>query len=102
MSSRNQRLSSSARQLAGCIFQALKQAAAAWNTGETRADKLEAIMRQTLTHAEIEIEYVALRHPETWQPYTSTDTLAPQALIAITLERIRLIDNLNLSYQSLT
>jgi len=99
MSSRNQRLSDKQRKIAGQIFQALSKASIAWNNGKYDAESLNAIMHEQLEHPEITIEYAQLRDPNNWNSNSLSGELTnpPQALIAIEIGGIRLIDNSNLA-----
>ncbi len=98
MSSRNQRLTPQQRQIAGKIFQALLKASNAWQNNQTNAENLEAIMLAELRHPEITVEYAQLRDPNNWSQDSLTGELSnpPQALIAVQVGDVRLIDNANL------
>lgn len=98
MSSRNQRLTCGQRKLAGRIFQSLSAAASAWRQGERHAQTLSAILYKNLEHPEIVIEYAELRDPHNWTegPLHGNLESPPQALIAVTIGNVRLIDNANL------
>jgi len=94
-SSRNERLSNEQRAQAAAIFRALVSARAAWRSGERRADRLGAVMRAVLMDSALAVEYATVRDPDSW----SADELAApleraQALIAVRLGGVRLIDNL--------
>ena len=98
MSSRNERLTPQQRKLAGKIFESLLAAINAWGNGERESKKLRQILLTTLDHPEIEIEYADLRDPEKWTTQSLQGELKspPQALIAVTIGEVRLIDNTNL------
>ena len=98
MSSRNERLTPEQRQIAGLIFQSLRSAICAWSEGERHAEKLIQILMTTLEHPEIAVEYAQLRDPDNWtiQPLKGVLDSPPQALIAVTIGDVRLIDNTNL------
>ncbi len=97
MSSRNQRLNDIERQRASCIFRALQAADVAWQNGERDADALRASMRKVLSEAGVEVEYADVRDPEAWTANSPFGELArAQALIAIRMGDVRLIDNMRL------
>lgn len=98
MSSRNERLTPEQRKLAGTIFESLLAARDAWKHGERRSQILREILLSTLDHPEIEIEYADLRDPDKWTTQSLQGELdsPPQALIAVTIGGVRLIDNTNL------
>ena len=103
MSSRNERLSAEQRALAGNLFKSLTSAINAWQLGERNADKLRNILLNTLDHPEIKVEYADLRDPNDWtsQPLSGELQSPPQALIAVSIAGIRLIDNTNLGNSDL-
>ena len=98
MSSRNQRLDDQQRQIAARIFQALANASKAWHHGTRDAGSLTQLLIETLNHEQIEIEYAQLRDPENWSIQALHGPLKtpPQALIAVKIGDVRLIDNANL------
>lgn len=98
MSSRNERLTEEQRQLAGKIFRSLLAAIDAWSNGERLAENLTRIILKVLDHPEINIEYAQLRDPDKWTatPLQGILESPPQALIAVNIADIRLIDNTNL------
>ncbi len=95
LSSRNQRLSPYQRTLAPKLYETLCTARDAWQNGFKDAVKLEQIMRQTLQHPQIRLEYSAIRDGANWsrQP-PATGIESPRALLAAWLGEVRLIDNL--------
>ena len=103
MSSRNERLSPGQRQLAGKIFQSLCAAINAWQTGERNARTLKDILHDNLMHPSITIEYADLRDPDNWRAGALEGELEspPQALIAVMIGEVRLIDNTNLGNREL-
>lgn len=97
MSSRNARLSEEDRQKATAIYQALlhiKQ-----NIALLPAESLQKAATLSLINAGFEkIDYIAIVNLETLEPVTTWDKLTPLiALIAATLNGVRLIDNLPLN-----
>ena len=95
LSSRNQHLSPYQRTLAPKLYETLCTARDAWQNGFKDAVKLEQIMRQTLQHPQIRLEYSAIRDGANWsrQP-PATGIESPRALLAAWLGEVRLIDNL--------
>ena len=95
MSSRNQRLTEEQKRIAGKIFQALSKASSAWEQGQRSLTELTNIMLDELNHPSIKVEYAALRDPTDWIKHTNDDRLnhPPQALIAVNIGDVRLIDN---------
>ncbi|MGB5706187.1 MAG: pantoate--beta-alanine ligase [Arenicellales bacterium] len=97
MSSRNQRLSTAALELASCLYQALVEADNAWRQGERNPLRLEQLMQDKLDRPGIEIEYATVRDPLNWTIDTPTHLNdSAQALIAAYIDGVRLIDNLAL------
>lgn len=96
-SSRNERLSDSQRVEALVIHRALCAARDLWSTGERRPGELAAAMRNVLEPSPLDVEYAAVRDPESW---TGEEPAGPLergvALIAGNLGTARLIDNLRL------
>ena len=95
MSSRNQLLTAEQKQIAGKIFQALTKARAAWQQGQRDASRLKHLMLEELDHPALDVEYVELRDPQAWHSQSQATLLKnpPQALIAASIGRVRLIDN---------
>ena len=87
MSSRNRYLDANARQQALGLSRALQVAHAAQHP-----ETAERLMRETLEHHDLEIEYAVVRDAETLEPVS--DLRRPtRALIAARLPMVRLIDN---------
>lgn len=87
MSSRNRYLDAASRQQALGLSRALQVAHAAQHP-----QTAERLMRETLEHHGLEIEYAAVRDAETLEPVS--DLRRPtRALIAARLPMVRLIDN---------
>ncbi len=93
MSSRNMRLSVSARTTAPALYAAMTAAAGAIRAGQPPETSL-AKARQSISAAGFDtIEYLTLRDAETLQ--TSTDLSRPLRLLAVaTIGGVRLIDNI--------
>jgi pantoate--beta-alanine ligase len=97
MSSRNQRLSASQRQQAGRIYWALLAARQAWREGVREATMLAKIMHLELSKEAFNIEYAEVRDPQNWTAEKPDHVMRKaQALIAINLDGVRLIDNMSL------
>jgi pantoate--beta-alanine ligase len=97
MSSRNQRLDKSARQLALRLVQALRAAAWQWQEGERNPVAIEATMARELDRSGIQLEYAAVRDPDHWTAETPQGPLQKgRALVAARIGGVRLIDNMAL------
>lgn len=92
-SSRNQRLSAQERSHAALLYQALLAARAAWERGERRRAALEAELARAL--AGERIDYAVVRDPERFASEPELLERA-QALLAVRIGPVRLIDNLRL------
>lgn len=97
LSSRNVRLSADEKTRAQQIYPALLAARDAWSSGERDPGRLSAIMIECLNHDGLVVEYAEVRDPGRWiaQPQT-TPLEHGQALIAVRIGSVRLIDNLRL------
>ena len=97
LSSRNIRLSADEKTRAQQIYPALLAARDAWSSGERDPGRLSAIMIECLNHDGLVVEYAEVRDPGRWiaQPQT-TPLEHGQALIAVRIGSVRLIDNLRL------
>ena len=97
LSSRNVRLSADEKTRAEQIYPALLAARDAWSSGERDPGRLSAIMIECLNHDGLVVEYAEVRDPGRWiaQPQT-TPLEHGQALIAVRIGSVRLIDNLRL------
>jgi pantoate--beta-alanine ligase len=91
-SSRNVHLGARERQRALAIPRALEAAAESTAAGERDAGLLRARAEEMLHEAGLEVEYVAVVHPETLEPL---DRIEGSALLAIAVRagEVRLIDN---------
>ena len=97
LSSRNVRLSPDEKHLARQIYPALLATRDAWQSGERTADGLSAAMADCLNHDGLILEYAEVRDPAQWTaepPQTPLERA--QALIAVRIGSVRLIDNLRL------
>jgi pantoate--beta-alanine ligase len=93
MSSRNANLSPEARQQATCLYRALSAAKKAFESGQQKADRLQAIMTEVIRAADLaEIDYVSVADPNTLE---ALDQVQNQALLslAVFVGGVRLIDN---------
>lgn len=93
MSSRNAYLDPKQRQAATVLFQALSAAGDAYNAGERSAEKLRALMRETLaTEPLAEVQYVSCADYNTLE---EIEQIKGKALIsmAVFVGKTRLIDN---------
>ena len=97
LSSRNVRLSVDEKTRAQKIYPALLAARDAWSSGERDPGRLSAIMIECLNHDGLVVEYAEVRDPGRWisQPQ-ATPLEHGQALIAVRIGSVRLIDNLRL------
>ena len=101
MSSRNQRLDSSARQLALHLVQALRAADRQWQAGERNPAAIEVTMARELRRSGIQLEYAAVRDPDHWTADTPRGPLQKaRALVAARIGGVRLIDNMALGESS--
>ena len=97
LSSRNVRLSRDEKNLAQQIYPALLAARDAWQSGERTADGLSAAMADCLNHDGLTLEYAEVRDPAQWTAQLPQTPLErAQALIAVRIGSVRLIDNLRL------
>ena len=97
LSSRNVRLSPDEKNLAQQIYPALLAAREAWQSGERSPDRLSAAMTGHLNHDGLIVEYAEVRDPTHWTAQLPQTPLErAQALIAVRIGSVRLIDNLRL------
>jgi pantoate--beta-alanine ligase len=93
MSSRNVYLSREERQVAPVLYRAMKESAAHLRGG----DEVEAAMAggaQLITKAGFVLDYFEARHAETLAPVTSVKQGPVRILVAATIGKTRLIDNI--------
>jgi len=97
LSSRNAYLGPDERRSAVVLNRALLAAHQAWCEGETRAEVLEARMRQELRRGpEVAVEYIAIVEPDALAPVTTANARTVVA-IAARVGGTRLIDNIILA-----
>jgi len=94
MSSRNARLSPSARRQAVCLFRALTAAENAFHSGTRNAAKLKSVLEKTIeSFDKTRTDYISVAHPETLEELSVIDEKALLSL-AVFIDDVRLIDNL--------
>jgi pantoate--beta-alanine ligase len=94
LSSRNARLSPSARQSATCLYRALLAAKTAFEQDQRSADALRTTMRTVVEVTPLaRLDYVSVAHPDT---LTELDVIEDRALLslAVFVDEVRLIDNM--------
>ena len=94
MSSRNAKLSPSARQHATCLYRALSAAKYIIEQGERNADAIRLIMRSIIRSTDMaKVDYVSLAHPQT---LAELDVIGESVLLslAVFVGGVRLIDNM--------
>jgi pantoate--beta-alanine ligase len=97
MSSRNAYLDKADRARAVLLSRALSAAHDTWHGGETRADALQARMRDVLgKESGVTVEYIAVVDPEALAPVKTADETTVVALAA-RIGSTRLIDNIVLA-----
>lgn len=95
MSSRNMRLSPSARQQALILFKSLEKAKTELLSGKKWADIQRGIAADFEAGPISRLEYVELIHPDTFEAYRNFDPAQKSSVcIAAFIEEIRLIDNM--------
>jgi len=96
-SSRNRGLNDIQRRRASCLSRALFRARAAWQAGEHDIKRLESLLRDSLDQTGVEIIYATVRDPKLWSEQSPAGPLSTaQALVAVRIGGIRLIDNIRL------
>ena len=97
LSSRNVLLSTDEKTRAQRIYPALLAARDAWSSGERDPGRLSAIMMKCLSLDGLFVEYAEVRDPDHWISEPQATPLEhAQALIAVRVGSVRLIDNLRL------
>ncbi len=97
MSSRNAYLSAPDRARAAVLSRALRAAHDLWRAGETRADAIEARLRDVMRkEPEVTVEYIAVVDPESLVPVKTANETTIVALAA-RIGTTRLIDNIVLA-----
>ncbi len=100
-SSRNKLLTENEDARALCLSRALFAAQAAWQAGEHDAQTLRRVMLRELDVDGVRVDYAELRDPGAWSPQAPTGKMErAQALVAATIGKVRLIDNLRLDADS--
>ncbi|HUU41024.1 MAG TPA: pantoate--beta-alanine ligase [Desulfatiglandales bacterium] len=94
MSSRNTRLSPTARQKATCLYHALCAARDLFEQGERDAERLKSTMTRTIESTDTaRLDYVSVAHPDTLEELKVIQDRALLSL-AVFLDEVRLIDNI--------
>ena len=93
MSSRNVRLSETARKQAPAMAEALRAAGAAIEAGQPVSSATDTAKTTLLTAGYSQVEYLELRDAETLEPISKLDRPA-RLLAAGWLDGVRLIDNI--------
>lgn len=96
LSSRNVRLSRHDREQALAISRGLFQAAEQVDGGERRGERLEATVRRSMRH--LDVDYVTLASVETMHPIPDLDEPAVLA-VAARVGDVRLIDNVTFDFE---
>ncbi len=98
LSSRNALLTAEQRQLATCLYTALLAARRQWQQGVRDPEHLRDSMRPILDQPGVQVEYAEVRDPRAWTKAPPRGPLqSAQALIAVRIGAVRLIDNLSLT-----
>lgn len=98
LGTRNGLLTTQGRRTAQVLWDALTAGASFWGAGERRAATLEHVMRRQLAARQgATVDYAAARDPMTLGP-VSCQAEAVALLIAVTIEGVRMIDNVILGY----
>ncbi|MGV1009791.1 MAG: pantoate--beta-alanine ligase [Dermatophilaceae bacterium] len=96
MSSRNVLLDPAARQRATALYRGLRAAAAAVDHGAREGAVLRAEVESTLVGADVRPEYIAVVHPDTFEPVEKVDGRA-LVVVAARVGATRLIDNIEVT-----
>ena len=96
LSSRNQYLSKQKQQQAAQLYQTLTLVKKAFQDGITTSKDLLDIVHSALNNTVFTLDYVAIVDETTLDPIQDTVTPGNRILIAATIEKTRLIDNLSL------
>ncbi|MGQ0542716.1 MAG: pantoate--beta-alanine ligase [Blastocatellia bacterium] len=98
MSSRNALLSENDRQKASIIYQALRDAKAAFKNGERNASRLtEVVERKIATEPAAQVDYVATVDADTLEPIDKIEDSEAIVAAAVRFGNVRLIDNVVLN-----
>ena len=97
MSSRNERLSESAREKAAIIYQILNSAKEIFQTNSAE-QTIKFVENEFKKHPEFELEYFEIADEATLLPVSEKESEKKyRGFIAIFIENIRLIDNISLN-----
>lgn len=99
LSSRNQYLSTLERQQAPAIYQTLQTIALGLHQGQSSEVLIEQAQQELIRRGFDEVDYVAVRHPNTLESIGQLGSEGAVILIATRLGNTRLIDNLMVSHQ---
>ena len=98
LSSRNRLLDAQSRERGLALYRACHAARTSWRAGERAAVALSEVMTSVLAGPGLLIEYAEVRDPEAWSEQRPSEPLQRGvALVAATLQAVRLIDNILLS-----
>ena len=95
LSSRNQQLGAVHIDIANGIYQALNRTQLAWRSSVRERSMLAWILRTTLDHPQISVDYAEIRNPDDWNS-SEKEMDSAIALVAARIDGVRLIDNLRL------
>lgn len=95
LSSRNQQLGAVHIDIANGIYHALNRTQLAWRSSVRDRSTLIQILRTTLEHPRISVDYAEIRNPDDWNS-SEKEMDSAIALVAARIGGVRLIDNLRL------
>ncbi len=96
MSSRNERLSEAQKEKATLLYKSLCYAAESFATKQPQEIK-DSIEKHFSSDDEWELEYFEMVNPDTFETIDSNATKHARALVAATLGKVRLIDNMKVT-----
>lgn len=103
LSSRNTLLSDEVRQKASIIYQALREAKAAFKRGERNASTLTQLVNQVLAEEPLaNVDYIAIVDADTLQPIEKIGDKETLIAAAVNFGDVRLIDNVVLNRGAVT
>ena len=95
LSSRNKLLSENAKKEATAIFKGFHSTALAWKKGKRDRNSLLSPLKQIIKNTKLNLEYLSLANPKTLEEIHSYDKISSILIsLAVSIENIRLIDNL--------